>query len=54
MEGAESYIHDITRLRYFVGVAEERHFTIPVRKDNRSAVILNFVALARPRARAPD
>jgi DNA-binding transcriptional LysR family regulator len=36
------------------GEAPRALISLAVRKDNRSAVIRNFVALARPRARAPD
>jgi DNA-binding transcriptional LysR family regulator len=36
------------------GEAPRAPISLAVRKDNRSAVIRNFVALARPRARAPD
>ena len=36
------------------GEAPRASIGLAVRKDNRSAVIRNFVALARPRARAPD
>ena len=36
------------------GEAPRASISLAVRKDNRSAVIRNFVALARPRARAPD
>jgi DNA-binding transcriptional LysR family regulator len=36
------------------GKAPRAPISLAVRKDNRSAVIRNFVALARPRARAPD
>jgi DNA-binding transcriptional LysR family regulator len=36
------------------GEAPRASMGLAVRKDNRSAVIRNFVALARPRARAPD
>jgi DNA-binding transcriptional LysR family regulator len=36
------------------GEAPRAAIGLAVRKDNRSAVIRNFVALARPRARAPD
>ena len=35
------------------GEAPRAPISLAVRKDNRSAVIRNFVALARPRARAP-
>ena len=36
------------------GEAPRAPISLAVRKDNRSAVIRNFVALARPLARAPD
>jgi DNA-binding transcriptional LysR family regulator len=36
------------------GEAPKAPISLAVRKDNRSAVIRNFVALARPRARASD
>jgi DNA-binding transcriptional LysR family regulator len=36
------------------GEAPRAPISLAVRKDNRSAVIRNFVALARPRARASD
>jgi DNA-binding transcriptional LysR family regulator len=36
------------------GEAPRAAIGLAVRNDNRSAVIRNFVALARPRARAPD
>ena len=36
------------------GEAPRASIGLAVRKDNRSAAIRNFVALARPRARAPD
>jgi DNA-binding transcriptional LysR family regulator len=36
------------------GKAPRAPIGLAVRKDNRSAIIRNFVALARPRTRAPD
>jgi hypothetical protein len=36
------------------GEAPRAPISLAVRKDNRSAVMRNFVALARPRARTPD
>jgi DNA-binding transcriptional LysR family regulator len=36
------------------GEAPRASIGLAVRKDSRSAVIRNFVALARPRASAPD
>ena len=36
------------------GEAPRASISLAVRKDNRSALIRNFVGLARPRARAPD
>jgi DNA-binding transcriptional LysR family regulator len=45
--------HDIVYIP-IKGEAPRAPISLAIRKDTHSAVVRNFVALARPRARAPD
>ena len=59
--GVSIVLHSIEQIRAngivyvrIKGEAPRAPISLAVRKDNRSPVIRSFVALARPRARAPD